>query len=168
MEDTYLKYYFYKILAFDNNEDRNKFFYVAKNTDISKIKNRLIHILLYYKSFVNRNKTIKYIKLLEEEKVAFLEDILDYITSKPYCKILRYIKGDIGKITNVDMNYEDQNKFIYDNIYYTDEQLMDGIKDKELIQLEKYEIEDEFITDEYENSKYKYLLRTIFRSSVMY
>lgn len=168
MEDTYLKYYFYKILAFDNNEDRNKFFYVAKNTDISKIKNRLIHILLYYKSFVNRNKTIKYIKLLEEEKVAFLEDILDYITSKPYCKILRYIKGDIGKITNVDMNYEDQNKFIYDNIYYTDEQLMDGIKDKELIQLEKYEIEDEFITDEYEDSRHKYLLRTIFRSSVMY
>ena len=166
MEDLYLKYYFYKVLAYNKYEDKDKFFYVAKNSDISKIKNRLIHILIYYKSFVNRELTIKYIDILNKEEVIYLEDILNYIIHKPYCKIVRYINKSLND-TDIDMKYEIVRQHKYSNKFYSDEQLMDGIKNKESIQLEKYQIQNEFLPDKYIRYRDMYLDRTIYRSYVM-
>lgn len=166
MEDFYLKYYFYKILGYNNYEDRDKFFYVAKTSDISKIKHRLIHILTYYKSFVNRELTIKYIDVLNREEIIYLEEILNYILDKPYCKIVRYANKSLND-TDIDMKYTGTREHVYSNKFYSDEQLMNGVKRKESLQLEKYQLEDEFLPDKYIKYRDAYLDRTIYRSYVM-
>lgn len=172
MDDIYLKFYFYKILVNNLEEDKNKFFYVAKNIRDKKIlSKRLIHILIYYKSFVDYERTIKYIDYLKKLNLQFLEDILSYIVNTPYCRILKYLSfcdkpANIEDIKNIDFYFTEEILHKYENVYYSDKELEKGIKDKFTIQNEKYQIDNELITDEYLKYKEKYLSHTLYRSMV--
>lgn len=174
MQDDYLKFYFYRILDKNLDKDKNKFFYVAKNaSDTNKLVRRLVHILLYYKSFVNYSKTTFFIDKLEKEDFTYLDDTLSYIVSTPYCKIVRYIYSkdkrqslySIYEEYNIDFNIQNY-IYEYDNTSYSNGQLFNGIRNRDEIRFQKYKIKNELITDEFISSREEYLSRTVYRSIV--
>jgi len=150
--ERYLRDYYTKIVVLNDEEDIDKFYFISKNINNKQVLiDRLIHILIYYKSFVNYSKTIECINLLKEGNLNSLDGILDYVTSRPYCRIIRYKEKFMGskvELEGYDYNITDINIHNYKNKYYSNKDLEKGLTNIFNIRLEKYNLKDDLIDED--------------------
>ena len=160
-----IKLLFYKILHFNSTYNKDLFFSVCNNyTNKEILKECLIKLLINYKSFSNKTKTLRYIRDLETNSYN-LNEILYYLTNGVYCCILKYVnfkKKVKISIHDIDIDFKDntKNNYSYSNIFYDP----DNIFVNELIfKSYKYEIlEKELITSEYLIYRDNYLSMTVY------
>lgn len=160
-----IKLYFYKILGLNLDIDKSKLFYlVINNTKL--YSNTVIYLLLKYKSYCNSEKTNFYIDKLKDNNYDYILETLYYLTNNKYCCIIKYKdyyerKENREIVVNTDIDFKDEtiNTFVYKDEKYTNDQILKGIKYSQTYY--KYQLKEEFITNDFLYLREYYLDKTV-------